>query len=236
MLTDDLRHHHRDKKMPLRAKVAAPGVYRLMHLRSIALLCLAPFLAGAQTLSPTAYVVQNGEAGPGGLLYRDDSYSGAGDAKQDRSALSGGLGQLTDGAVGCSDDPTTDCGGGAGYEFVGWRSSDPTITFQFGQRSDFRTIRVHTANWPDAAVRLWKTATVSFSDDGFTFRNYTVRTTTPEEQQDRHARYLSIPVNASAYFVRVRLIRSDPRSWILVSDVRFEGRISRDQNADIKPK
>lgn len=204
-------------------------------MQCIAGLSLMTILAGAQTLSPSSYSMVNGQLGPAGLLYRDDIYRGTGDSKQDLSPLSGGLGQLSDGSTGCGDDPTSDCGSGAGYEWVGWRD-DPTITITFGQRCDFTSMRIYTANWPDAAVRLWKAATVSVSDDGFSFRDFMVRTTTPEEQQDRRARYVSVPLRGSGQFVRIHLIRADPKAWVLISEMRFEGRVSRDQAPPSKPR
>ncbi len=203
--------------------------------RWFAVFWLSAVLAGAQTLSPTSYSITNGQLGPSGLLYRDDVYHGNGDKNLDGSPLSGGLGQLSDGSTGCADDPTKDCGSGAGYEWVGWRD-DPTLTITFGQRCDFTFARVFTANWPEAAVRLWKTATVSVSDDGFSFRDFVIRTATPEDLQDTKARYIGIPMRGSGQFVRIHLIRSDPKAWLLISELRFEGRVSRDQAPPSKPR
>src|SRR4051794_33130008 len=100
-----------------------------------ALFFSAVILVGAQTVNPSSYVMENGQGGPAGLLYRDDIYKGsAGDVKLDRSPLAGGLGQLSDSTVGCADDPRKDCGNGSGYEWVGWHDTDPTIEFDFGHR------------------------------------------------------------------------------------------------------
>jgi hypothetical protein len=204
-------------------------------MRWLALFSLPAMIAGAQTLNPASYSMSNGKLGAAGLLYRDDLYRGSGDSKQDGAPLSGGLGQLSDGATGCADDPATDRGSGAGFEWVGWRE-DPTITITFGQRCDFKSARIYTANWPDASVRLWKTATVSVSDDGFSFRDFVIRTATPEEEQDRKARYVSVPLRGSGQFVRIHLIRGDPNAWLLISEIRFEGQVSRDQAPPSKPR
>ena len=154
------------------------------------MLLVATLGLAAQTVNPSAYAMPNGELGPGGLLYRDDLYKGGdGDAKQDRSALSGGLGQLVDGTIGCSEDPAQDCGSGAGYDWVGWHHEDPTITFTFGERCDFKTVRIYAANRPDRGAPLWTAVSVSISDDGFDFRGEAIRTTSSEDRQDRKARY-----------------------------------------------
>ncbi len=196
---------------------------------------LAFAMAGsAQTVNPSSYSMNNGELGPGGLLFRDDIYHGTGDPKQDRTALSGGLGQLSDGSTGCGDDLTVNCGSGPGYEWVGWHSA-PTITFQFGQRCDFKVVRIFTAN-PAGPARLWKTATVSVSDDGLNFRQFMVRTTTPEEQRDGKARYIDIPFRASGHAVRIHLVPASAEAWTAISEVQFEGRTSRDQAPPSKPR
>ncbi len=205
-----------------------------MHQRTLALLLLTAALAAADVLSPVSYATTNGKLGPGGLLYRDDAYSGNGDPKQDNSRLSGGLGQLSDGVQSCSDDPGKDCGGGPGWPWVGWQS-DPTITFTFGNRNDFKTVRIYTANRPNAGAHMWKTATVSFSDDGVTFRDYFIHTTTKVDVANHKARYIDIPVNASARVVRVHLVRDAPDSWVVIDNVTFEGQISEHQYGPLRP-
>ena len=200
------------------------------------LFSLVTLPVNAQALNPSSYSMPNGELGPAGLLYRDDVYNGNGDRKLNLSPLSAGLGQLSDGMTGCSSDPSTDCGRGAGYDWVGWHQADPTITFAFGQRCDFKIVRIYTANQPGQDAPLWKSATVSLSDDGLTFRDIVIRTTTPEEKQDRNARYFDVPLNGSGKFVQVHLIRADANSWTLISEVLFEGRISRDQAPPAKPR
>lgn len=205
-----------------------------MQKRTLALLALTAALAAADGLAPVSYTTNNGQLGPGGLLYRDDLYSGDGNPRQDNSRLSGGLGQLSDGVQNCSDDPGKDCGSGPGWAWVGWQS-DPTITFHFGNRIDFKTVRIYTANWPDAGAHMWKTAIVSFSDDGVTFRDYLIHTTTKADAANHKARYIDIPVNASGRVVRINLVRGAPDAWVVIENVAFEGGISEHQYGPLRP-
>ena len=91
-------------------------------------------------------------------------------------------------------------------------------------------------NRPDEGAPLWTTATVSIGDDGFDFRTETIRTTTAEEATDREARFIDVPVNGSGKFVRIRLQRARPSAWILIAEVKLEGRISRDQAPRTTPR
>jgi hypothetical protein len=192
--------------------------------------------AAQDRVNPSSYSMENGELSSRGLLYRDDLYKGNGDRYQDDAQLSEGLGQLRDGVTSCSDDPVIDCGSGAGYEWVGWRHIDPTITFWFAEHCVFKTVRIFAANRPEAGVRLFKTAIVSLSDDGLTFRNYAMWHATDAQLHNESARYIDIPLNASANFVRIHLIRANDNAWVLISEVRFEGYISPDQSPAVKPK
>ncbi len=179
--------------------------------------------------------MQNGELGPDGLLYRDDLYKGMGDVTRDRAPLTAGLGQLSDEMTGCDDDPAADCGSGRGYEWVGWRG-DSTITFEFGTRCDFTAIRIYSANRPDRGAPLWGSVTVSFSEDGLRFSKLVVQEPTPEDRKDHRARYIDIPVRATANIVRIRLTGASPGAWVLISDVVFAGKISVQQVEPVSPR
>jgi hypothetical protein len=97
--------------------------------------------AQAASVSPTSYSMLNGETGS--YQYWDESYGGpgaTGNPGVSKSALSGGLGDLTDGYI------ETRNWNAAGVEppagagpYVGWVTVDPTITFLFNQVHDFAT-------------------------------------------------------------------------------------------------
>ncbi len=52
---------------------------------------------------------------------------------------------------------------------------------------------------------------------------------TNQEHHDPKARYVDIPLSGSGKFVQIHIVRADGNSWTLISEVVFEGRISRDQ-------
>lgn len=208
-----------------------------MNIRLVLLLAGAALAVTAQNnVNPSTYNMENGELGPRGQLWRDDLYKGNGDRQKDNAQLTEGLGQLADSITACSDDPSADCGNGPGYDWVGWHHIDPAITFVFAERCVFNTVRIFAANKPEEGVRLFKTAVVSLSDDGFTFRDYAVWTATPADNRDETARYIDIPVHGSATSVRIRMLRANDAAWVLISEVKFQGRISPDQAPRTKPK
>jgi hypothetical protein len=200
-----------------------------MRARIIALLLLVTVASTfGERLNPTAYAAPNGALGPGGLQYRDNLHAGAGDRNRDGSPLSDGLGQLADGMTGCGDDPRADCGSGRGHEWVGW-SDNPTIVFTFGTRCHFDSVQIFTANHSGAGVKMWDSVTISFSEDGLRFQDFTVHTTTPEDRANQTARYIRVPVRGQGRFVRIRFVRPDEKAWLLISEIQFDGSIAPHQ-------
>lgn len=93
---------------------------------------LGTLTATAETILPTSYSMRNGEIGA--FAYLDDSYNGSGDPTVQLSDLSGGLGDLTDGVIPdqrWSQLPSA---------YVGWRSVDPVIRFEFEQMAKFQQV------------------------------------------------------------------------------------------------
>lgn len=83
--------------------------------------------AGAALVTPDSYNMLNGNTGS--YQYWDQIYSGAGCTICDNSALSGGLGDLTDGVIAAANWFVTEAPAGNG-PYVGW-TIDPTITFHW---------------------------------------------------------------------------------------------------------
>lgn len=97
--------------------------------------------AWAGPLEPTSYDMLNGETGS--FPYHDEIYSGAGSPMVNLSPLSGGLGDLTDDVFAPSNWFITEPPAGNG-PYVGWKSIDPTITFDFGgPEAFFDTVTIH---------------------------------------------------------------------------------------------
>lgn len=98
-----------------------------MHMRPFltcsGLVSLVATGAMADELFAKSYDMLNGEIGS--FTYLDDSYNGSGNPGQSGSALSGGLGDLTDGIIANQNWFSTP------GPYVGWRDITPIITFRF---------------------------------------------------------------------------------------------------------
>lgn len=118
-------------------------------------MCRAAFLAAcalvfavpvhAAPVFATSYDMLNGQTGS--FNYWDESYTGSGSKFVDGAALSGGLGDLTDGVIAAAGWFAAESPAGAG-PYVGWDSLSPFITFHFapGTVVDALTIHVDDSN------------------------------------------------------------------------------------------
>jgi hypothetical protein len=130
-------------------------------LRPITVLGLLSLLAvrvEAAPILPTSYDMPNGIAGS--YTYFDSTYNGSGNTAVSGAALSGGLGELTDGIIPTSNWSVTEPPDGDG-PYVGWQNFDPTITFHFvaGTTINGVTIYLDDSNGaggvsPPSAIRI----------------------------------------------------------------------------------
>lgn len=113
-------------------------------LMTTAATLMLPALAQAAPVFATSYAMLNGEGQTegGAYNYRDESYSGTGNVNVSRDALSGGLGELTDGVIPTENWNITEQPAGPG-PYVGWLTINPSITFNFAQQYDFTSITFH---------------------------------------------------------------------------------------------
>ena len=84
-------------------------------------------------VTPTSYDAPNGFTGS--FNYWDDSYDGSGSTTTDGAALTGGLGDLTDGVIATDNWFVVEAPDGPG-PYVGW-TVDPILTFRFAKAYDF---------------------------------------------------------------------------------------------------
>lgn len=107
--------------------------------------------ASAVQLFATSYDMPNGDgqAHGGSFNYWDLGYTGAGATNVDGAALSGGLGDLTDGVVASDFWFNTETAAGNG-PYVGWYGASgtkaPTITFNFAGPVNIDSIFIHLDN------------------------------------------------------------------------------------------
>lgn len=107
----------------------------------------APATAATQIFA-TSYDMPNGDgqASGGSSNYWDKAYSGSGSTTTDGAALSGGLGDLTDGVVAATSWNNVENPAGTG-PYVGWyRTVNPLITFHFAGLPTIDTIAIHLDN------------------------------------------------------------------------------------------
>lgn len=184
-------------------------------------LAIAAF-AAAQT--PVSYSMRNGQGqlAGGSYNYWDQTYSGSGNPAADGSELSGGLGQLTDGVVG-ADDWAADLGAGNSYEWVGWVSIVPTITFDYGSTVNLDSMEFHTNNFVTGSVALWESIDFSFSSDGTTWFGDLTRTATQTERDDQTARYIQAALGGvDARYVRME-VNQYQGNWAFISEITTNG-------------
>lgn len=129
---------------------------KTVHTAFFALTLLAAASVQAANVMPTSYDMPNGygQAHGGSYNYWDRAYSGSGNTQLDYDPLSGGLGDLTDGAVATERWDVVENVEGTG-PYVGWSERDPVITFHFAQPLQFTQVTV----WHDDANGYGNVAT-----------------------------------------------------------------------------
>lgn len=101
-----------------------------IRIRQLLGLVVAVPCALAAQVNPSSYDMPNGSTG--NYSYWDESYTGLGCKTCDGAALTGGLGDLTDGVIASASWNVVEAPAGPG-PYVGWANIDPTITFHFSQ-------------------------------------------------------------------------------------------------------
>lgn len=130
--------------------------------RAFAAASIAAFLLGAPAqaaqIAVASYDMPNGDgqASGGTFNYWDHNYTGLGAVGVDGAALTGGLGDLTDGVIPAADYHITEGAAGDG-PWVGWRKTgdnaynfpgtpDPTVTFHFEGAPTIHLIKIFMDN------------------------------------------------------------------------------------------
>lgn len=93
----------------------------------------------ATPVAPSSYDMLNGNTGS--YEYWDETYTGAGCVTCNNAALTGGLGDLTDGIIATDNWYVVEAPAGNG-PYVGW-TLDPTITFHFAPGTAIDSISIY---------------------------------------------------------------------------------------------
>lgn len=183
-----------------------------MKLARLAPLAAAAlFIAGhasAAAVIPLSYDMPNGNSGS--YNYWDEIYTGSGCATCDGAALSGGLGDLTDGVIAANNWYVDEAPNGNG-PYVGW-STDPTITFHFAPLTMINSITIW---FDDSNGAGGVSAPASFDINSV---NYAV--TDPAGSAPFSFTASGLGFVGDTFTLKVN--RSN--SWVFVSEVAFDGR------------
>jgi MYXO-CTERM domain-containing protein len=177
-------------------------------LASTTLLLLGGLPATAQVfVSPTSYNMPNGFSGS--FNYWDENYTGSGNKTTDGAALSGGLGDLTDGILAADNWNIVEAPAGNG-PYVGW-TIDPLITFNFASPISFQTVQIH---FDDSNGNGGVSAPASVSINGTNFL-----VTDPAGSAPFLQSFNVAPLNLTTSQLNIQLFRSN--TWVFASEVRF---------------
>ena len=121
----------------------------LTSVAAMAILAVSGVAQAAQ-LVVTSYDTPNGDgqASGGSFNYWDKNYTGSGATTTDGAALTGGVGDLTDGVVASNFWFNVENAAGEG-PYVGWyarRTLNPTVTFNLAGTPTVNEIRIHLDN------------------------------------------------------------------------------------------
>jgi hypothetical protein len=178
---------------------------KLKNLLRIGLTVGAMLVATTQAqevVMPVSYVSTPGEGRPLGLYdYFDDTGS-----------------QLTDGVIG-RDNVVADLGNGPAYEWVAWKTVEPTITFTFSEAVIMITsVQLGLARSEGInRIHLPSTVTVGgtmFAPSGVEIANDT-------------RGFLTFSGSWSGTNIAIQLSDNDPSWWVFLDEVRFFGETVR---------
>lgn len=171
-----------------------------------AAVCMTAGAASASTLTPVSYDMPNGSAGS--FTYFDGSYSGSGDKSIAGAALSGGLGDLTDGVIATQNwhaQPSL---------YVGWQS-DPIITFHFDQVYAFNSITFHFDD-SNGLGSVFQPSSVNVNGVGYSV---------PENPGPAPFAFTADLAGLQAGSLSVQIFRAPNSTWVFLSEVSFDGAV-----------
>lgn len=178
--------------------------------------------AQAVTLSPSSYDLPNGDgqAHGGTYNYWDAAYTGTGSRTTDGAALSGGLGDLTDGLVTDQNWHVAENAAGTG-PYVGWRSDHvtvPAITFHFAAPVNITQVNIH-ADDSQGAGGVSLPSAVAFSWSG---GDITLAVTDPAPASAAPS-WLQFTLSGVSAVTAITVTPKYGNAWVFVDEVQFIG-------------
>lgn len=163
------------------------------------------------------------------LAFLDFTYDGI--IKEDH--LYNGIGQLMDGEEGQANFRTDlQARGIKGYEWVGWKTENPEdnipveIVFKFDDVRNFTLLNIHSNNFYDKDVRIFRMAHIYFSVSGIYYQPNYIDYKFERDSWMEYARTIIIPLeNRVGKYVKVELFFDS--KWMLISEVSFKSEVTK---------
>ena len=160
------------------------------------------------------------------LAFLDFTYDGI--IKEDH--LYNGIGQLMDGEEGQANFRSDlQARGIKGYEWVGWKtekSEENTpveIIFKFDTVRNFTLLNIHSNNFFDKDVRIFRMAHIYFSVSGIYYQQNYIDFRFERDAWMEYARTVPIALeNRVGRYVKVQLFFDLDSRWMLISEVSFK--------------
>uniref|UniRef100_A0A4W3HCV3 Discoidin domain-containing receptor 2 n=1 Tax=Callorhinchus milii TaxID=7868 RepID=A0A4W3HCV3_CALMI len=168
-------------------------------------------------------------ANPGSaIVYLNDStYDGFRDARRRH----GGLGQLTDGVLGLDDfTQSHEYRVWPGYDYVGWtnrshRQGYVELEFEFDQRRNFTSMKVHCNNLFSKAVKIFRKVDCFFKQQLVAnWEREAVGVGTVIDDKNPSARFVMVPLqHRVGKAIRCRFHFAD--TWLMFSEISFQSQV-----------
>ncbi|XP_038672752.1 discoidin domain-containing receptor 2-like isoform X2 [Scyliorhinus canicula] len=144
----------------------------------------------------------------------------------------GGLGQLTDGALGMDDfTKSHELGVYPGYDYVGWHNSTMgsgfvAIEFEFEQVFMFSSMKVHCNNMFSRQVKIFKSVDCFFKASPLVpWEPEHISRTMVLDNKNPSARYVTVPLHhRAAQSILCHFHFAD--SWMMFSEITFQSSVS----------
>ncbi|MCA8929949.1 MAG: PEP-CTERM sorting domain-containing protein [Alphaproteobacteria bacterium] len=183
--------------------------FRLVGASLAGLTGLVASAAQAVQIDPIRYDMRNGESGT--YTYHDETYTGSGNKAANGAALSGGVGDLTDGVVATQNWIDAEIAPNGPY--VGWFTFDPTITFYFSGTPTINRVVFHFDD-PNGLGGVMAPA-------GVTVDGVAQAIADPAGSAPFAVEVTGLNIVASSFDVGIQ--RRGSNIWIMLSEVEFFG-------------
>ncbi|XP_067868887.1 discoidin domain-containing receptor 2-like isoform X4 [Heterodontus francisci] len=169
-----------------------------------------------------------GKPGAAVVYLNDSTYDGFQDSRRSHD----GLGQLTDGVLGLDDfTQSHEYRVWPGYDYVGWSNDTFSgqyveLEFEFDQRRNFSTMKVHCNNLYTRSVKIFQQVECFFKQQLVAnWERESVGVTTVMDDKNPSARFVIVPLGQRlGKAIRCRFYFAD--RWMLFSEISFQSTVA----------